>query len=575
MGKNKFYLFKTISITIISLFLFVSFFNVYAQDIQPDNTEPTVEETPIVEDIPVEEEIPLVDDTNVIEEVIEEPVVDDTVSESIVEEIEVVEETLNEAPMMKMMLAPIGSIEVYSFDELKNAVVNAGTSPTTIIIKESITFSETININANQNITTVGPSENVEPILSSEIVLPNLNDPMSTKEQLVSDATTQGDIVIEKTNLTTNPVVKPSITLNKALAFTKEMFNVLEGGNLIIGSSERDSIFFDGTEADGSNTNTGKFINVLGNLTINGGTFANANIVKMAYSAPITVSKTGVLTMNAGRITSNKVNNGESIEISGGGVRVSAGGTFILNNGSIDNNTASAGGISVGDIGADSANGKTNMIMNGGIISSNSSSGPINAGGGIQIFPGSDFEMNDGIISDNYGNTGGGIFISDQYVTGYNGIDYSNTYSTPYEKYIEVNGTTMNMNGGLIYKNTSYSGGGIFVSTSEVKLNDGYLLDNYAYNMGGAIYVSIVPYVFELENALVSENTAYVSSFIYQFPGGSGGGFWNCPSGVVDYQDFGSVYVFNNFITAGGSGEDIFAYEKLKNYKLNGQVIGD
>ena len=44
----------------------------YAQDIQPDNTEPTVEETPIVEDIPVEEEIPLVDDTNVIEEVIEE-----------------------------------------------------------------------------------------------------------------------------------------------------------------------------------------------------------------------------------------------------------------------------------------------------------------------------------------------------------------------------------------------------------------------------------------------------------------------------------------------------------------------
>lgn len=107
--------------------MFVSFFNVYAQDIQPDNTEPTVEETPIVEDIPVEEEIPLVDDTNVIEEVIEEPVVDDTVSESIVEEIEVVEETLNEAPMMKMMLAPIGSIEVYSFDELKNAVVNAGT----------------------------------------------------------------------------------------------------------------------------------------------------------------------------------------------------------------------------------------------------------------------------------------------------------------------------------------------------------------------------------------------------------------------------------------------------------------
>ena len=48
--------------------MFVSFFNVYAQDIQPDNTEPTVEETPIVEDIPVEEEIPLVDDTTVIEE---------------------------------------------------------------------------------------------------------------------------------------------------------------------------------------------------------------------------------------------------------------------------------------------------------------------------------------------------------------------------------------------------------------------------------------------------------------------------------------------------------------------------
>lgn len=90
--------------------------------------------------------------------------------------------------------------------------------------------------------------------------------------------------------------------------------------------------------------------------------------------------------------------------------------------------------------------------------------------------------------------------------------------------------------------------------------------------MGGAVYVSIVPYTFTLKDALVSENHSYTDSSIYHWPSGNGGGLWNCPVGTVIFEDFHSAYFFNN--TADISGEDLYMHPKNLNYTLNRVKVG-
>jgi hypothetical protein len=93
---------------------------------------------------------------------------------------------------------------------------------------------------------------------------------------------------------------------------------------------------------------------------------------------------------------------------SGGGVRVSSGGSFTMEGGEISGNTGGSGGVIVQNNGS--------FIMKAGAkISGNSAT---NDGGGVAVRGGSNFIMEGGEISGNTANYGGGgvgVFYEDSF----------------------------------------------------------------------------------------------------------------------------------------------------------------
>lgn len=482
-------------------------------------------------------------------------------------------------------------VEVETFDELKDAIKNANTNATTIVVKKSIDISEELRINVGQDILLTTLGEELSALNIPSIKMPNDTDSMAEKKQAVEKAKEEGEKVIDQTDVNKNPIKVPSVVLRRAPSYLDTLININSGGKLTIGQSITDRIFFDGNkDVETTIFAKGIIFDVRGELILNGGVIANSNNSNtngknISYSAPIVVHDNANFTMNGGRITNNynrKVKlDSYSDLFAAGGVYVASGGSFTMNNGSIDNNTSSSGAVFVGDLYTDNKP-RATMDMNGGAITFNKSNSNLAAGGGISAFSNSTVNIYDGIIAKNSALNGGGIGLVDNYVNSYDGVSYANTYNIPYDEYIEKNGNELNLNGGLIYKNEatdlsyypnhSGAGGGIFVSSNGANINSGYILDNYSGNMGGGIYVSIAPYELTLKDVLVSENKATVKSSQYQYPGGFGGGLWNCPIGTVNLQDFNSLYVFNNNALRGG--EDMSLLAKNRGFRINGYTVG-
>lgn len=482
-------------------------------------------------------------------------------------------------------------VRVSTYDELVNAINAAkDNTPTTIVITKSFDITKTIVIPENKDIIITSGADRsqdknkVTPIgqdkITDKITMPDEKDNMEKRQKLVKEAEGKGEKALKDTDLSKKPLPKVDNTIKRDTNFKGILIQVNKGGTLTLGVDAEDPLFIDGNKEVKTSQNA-SFIEVNGELVMNGGFIANGNN-ESGSSAPIYVGNGGNFTMNGGRITSNKnISKGHSTFNAAGAVYVDEGGQFTLNGGSIDNNEAPVGGVFLGKI-FGNENGRripALFTMNGGFIVRNK--GPLydnlepeteNYGGGVHVDSLANFIFNNGIIAGNESYRGGAVAITDNYVKDSNGVNYSNIRNVNYEDYVKYAGAYYTQNGGLIYKNlakihkypnTSGAGGGIYINSSNATLNGGYLLNNKSENMGGGIYLSIAPHVLKLEHVLISQNKA-VKGGHYHLPAGDGGGFWNCPVGNVNFEDFNSIYIFEN--EAVSTGKDIVAHLKKDDY---------
>lgn len=487
------------------------------------------------------------------------------------------------------------TVKVSTFKQLKEEIAKAN-GPTTIIITNSFDIEETIIIGNGKDITITSGADRdkienqVKPIGKEKIDQPKDSDSVKRRQELVKEAEEKGKKALEETDLEKHPLPEVDVVLKRAQEFFETLFKVEKGGKLTLGKDNKDPIFIDGNK-DVKTELKASFIEVNGELVMNGGFIANGNN-ESPYSAPIYVGKGGHFTMNGGRITSNKniayLNSGEYYAT--GGVYIDEGGSFTLNAGSIDNNEAPVGGVFLGNWYNPGNKDKAMFTMNGGLIANNKglnirneNNEPLTEdyGGGVHVDSNSEFVFNNGIIAGNESYRGGGVAVNDNYVTEFDGVSYSKIKNVNYDDYIKYAGAYYIQNGGLIYNNKakvhnypnfSGAGGGIYINSSTATLNGGYLLNNKSENMGGGIYLSIAPHVLKLEHVLISQNKA-IKGHIYYLPAGDGGGFWNCPVGDVNFEDFHSIYIFENEAAAGG--KDIATHGKRENYWISNGTTTD
>ena len=368
-------------------------------------------------------------------------------------------------------------------------------------------------------------------------------------------------------------------------------------GNLILNSSTISGI------KNGTTQNTGTIDVNGGHFTMNGGKICNAH-----YNSPQT-PKGAIGTVyihNNGGFT---MNDGTICKIYSGGyhcaiVYVDNNGTFIMNGGKISD--SEAGGYYTASVLLDGATAR--MSMNGGEISGNTASLE-NSTPGVAVSNGASFVMEDGTIANNTGLRGGGVLVGTTYIEDYNETTAATftmnggTISGNITKenvglqaggggvFVQNNaqfimdgglitgnfakGNTMNegtgmgggvatfnpaqngggrftMNDGTISNNSaSNSGGGVYsYSYNTVVLKHGYIINNRAGVSGGGVYVSTKPYNITLENALITGNTAKIM----------GGGIWSCPTGIVVLNPK-SAAVYENI--AEKAGDDIAFLSKV------------
>lgn len=314
----------------------------------------------------------------------------------------------------------------------------------------------------------------------------------------------------------------------------------VDGGNFIMnGGAVKDST------VDHDNTWFGGGVDLLrGTFTMNDG-IISGNVA--GSGAGVTVGENTTFTMNGGIITGNSA--GDYFKGSfGGGVFVEKNATFTMNGGTINSNSAAhgngyggGGGVYVngtftmvdgiikdnfgngGNGGGVCVSGQGSFIMQGGTISNNSGTGVYltsnikskyvhvvgngkitmdggiitgNTGGGVCI-EGS-FEMNNGIISENTANFGAGVYVNSGTFIISDGLIIENIASgTTYSQvggggvYVGSNGT-FEMKGGVIAKNVANKnatgGGGVFVD-GKFMMNDGTISGNSTTKSGGGVLV--------------------------------------------------------------------------------------
>lgn len=452
----------------------------------------------------------------------------------------IVQESLSSQPEDNTDFSLYNSFYISTMDDLKTQVTAAADGiPVELIIDNTILFTEQIVIPKNADITLKG-SGTLERS-------PDLN------------SSSGGPIVVQKgAKLTID-----GITLDGKQIETHYDNNSHDGywikteGTLILNS---------GTVT--GNHNIGAFggvIAVVGSqahFEMNGGSIENNKSTvpgRSQYSAPVTAVGGASFTMNGGFIQ----NNDYSDTMNTGAVYINpqdGNSSFEMNGGYIRNNQAHSGAVFVGDIQPDYTH-IASFIMNNGTISDNT----VSAGsGGIFILANGKAFMNDGLISGNTGNCGGGVGTNDRYAEqniGAAGIrieDWSTTYKVP---------AAFTMNGGTISGNKAIDcGGGVYVASNTVVLNAGQILNNTALDQGGGIYVGTIPYVLHMYNAVIAENTASVL----------GGGIWSCPTGDVTIHVNNGGAVFDNTALQNAAGDDFVSVPRSENYitTLSERMLG-
>jgi hypothetical protein len=377
-----------------------------------------------------------------------------------------------------------------------NVVVNSQTDLVSALAGAPNNTAYTIGIGSNFSITSsinLPPNKNII-LVSSGGTKTLLRAPGFTGALLHIDGTsglTLEDIVIDgnKANVSqTAPMIRGvsgsmlSITDGAVLQNNQNdgdggavyMYagsTLLMSGGLIIGN----------TATNGSG---GGIIN-FGNFTMSGGTITG----NMSYNGGgITNSDNGTFLMTGGTISDNGAYLGGGVSLlsnnqmvmdggsithnhsepysvyatneAGGGVYVSGTSRFVMNNGTVDDNTAYQGG------GVFINGGNATFVLNGGSVSHNHANLVYNPGGtfvaGGGVFVNGFLEQNGGIIEGNDAvYYGGGVYVS--------------------------NGSTYTMTGGNVNSNTAPYGGGVYNYRAEYMLDNGLLSGNHA-NYGGGVF---------------------------------------------------------------------------------------
>lgn len=263
------------------------------------------------------------------------------------------------------------------------------------------------------------------------------------------------------------------------------------------------------------------------------------------------------LTMNGGTIACNTAGNiqakpksgGNDDFYLGGGVAVNYGGTFILEYGTISNNSVYGigGGVGVGDS-TSTVNGETlsnTFTMTGGTITNNTAEF---GGGGVAAYTeNATVNIKGGSITSNsvtgtshdyatYTNVGGGIYIlSGATLNMSAGTISDNTLATTSETItsdgngggVYVWDSSFTMTGGTIENETAENGAGVYVvdsnsaseeessSAATFTMSDGSIINNTASSYGGAIYVTGNAEVNIKDDATLTSNSASIGGGIY------------------------------------------------------------
>ena len=477
-----------------------------------------------------------------------------------------------------------GVLEVSSFEELKEAVAQAGNKQTTIKIMKSFDFTESLTIAKDQDIILTADNHRREDAWNPIKRPADYADQGEAKQrEIIEEGRVRGQEALEKSDLEKNPLPSENRgdkIIKRASSFTNNsLFRV--NGKLTLGT-EDSAIYIDGnkdkvqTEFD----SYGSVINIDGQVTMKNAVIMNS-YNKHGYTGPVKVNSGAKFIMEGGRISKNtsfeQIDQDYTRPTAAGAVYIRPGGTFIMKNGLIDNNHGGlTGGVFAGDLWGSSGN-PAEVTINGGIIANNLSATRFQMGGGLTGFPKSKISMTDGIIAGNKSfATGGGMAVSSQYIGSPSNILGAEKASvnTNYKNFIKESKAEAHIDGGLIYKNRAMSsGGGIYVDSNDVKLDRTMILDNQASQFGGGVYASFPPITQKLEDILITENKAMGGVTSSILGGSNGGGLWNCPTGFVHIGDGHSVYVYNNESTS--YGKDITFSEKTWYFSLNGINIKD
>jgi len=201
---------------------------------------------------------------------------------------------------------------------------------------------------------------------------------------------------------------------------------------------------------------------VLDNITLRGRSANTASLVM--------VNSGGTLRMNSGSAVTGNTRSGSSTSY-GSGVYV-AGGTFMMNGGTVSGNTATASSsASSSAYGVGVYVGGGTFTMNGGTVSGNTATASSSAtsasfgsvsvsasayGGGVHVGGGT-FMMNGGTVS---GNTATASSSATSTYTSTGGVTYASSVSASASAYgggVHVGGGTFTMNGGTVSGNTTSS----------------------------------------------------------------------------------------------------------------------
>ena len=259
---------------------------------------------------------------------------------------------------------------------------------------------------------------------------------------------------------------------------------------------------------------------------------------------------------------------GNSTTDDGGGIYLN-GGSFLMNNGEISNNSSSTdgGGVCIANNG--------NFTMNNGYITGNGKiSGKLTTNGGGVYLDGGTLTVNAGNISENAATaSGGGVYISNGNVGMTTGKILSNecgefgggvyVYNPPGSK-----SKTVSVTGGSLLNNTANYGGGICVNgLIELTIGNVEIAENTATNGGGVCLMNNADMAFgagQIKNNKAVKSTgsaSYIRTTAFEKDitdvEGIGGGIFLNTNTTIEFSEATELGLFGN--TADNAADEIFA----------------